>query len=257
LTRKGCLWFAGGLLLAAVAGVLAFMAVLQATSKPKAAEETRVPVLVATRDIPVSAVLAAGDVTVRQVPPEVVPEGAATDPKDAVGMVTTAAVARDEIILRSRLLKPDYVGPQVAFVMDPKKVVVAFPTIDLLSSIDILRPGDRVDMMFSFPLSKMNPDVQEMVNTLTILSDVQVAAVVRAAGGQANQPGQASAGAPKALLLALDPQDALTLKFLRDNGASADFALRSPVAPSGPFTTVPVDGDYIMQRFKLRGRVAR
>lgn len=249
MNRRGCLWFAGGLLLAGLAGVLAFMTLLRAASaQQEVPPPPTVKVLVATRDLPLHTVLAADDVAVREVSPEAVPEDALEDPEDAVGQLVVAALARDEIILRRDLLEPDYVGPKVALVMDPAKVVVAFPTNDLLCSIDILRPGDRVDMMFSFiPAKLAAASSDEGIATMTVMSDVIVAAVVR---GPAEEQ---QSGALRALLLAFDPQDALLVKFFRDNGATVDLALRSPVAAEGPFTTVPVDGDYVMQRFRLRG----
>ncbi len=253
MTRRGCLWFAGGLVLAVLAGVLAFVALLRVSTTPKAASEVpKVQVLVAARDIPLQTVLVAADVTPREVSPEMVPEDALADPDEAVGQMTTAAIARDEVILRRRLIKPDYVGPQAAFVMDPTKVIVAFPATDLLSSIDIIRPGDRVDVMFSFKPITMIETGSELMSTMTVLQDIKVAAVVRAPSADPNQ--KEGTGAPRALLLALDPQDALTLKYFRDNGGGVDLALRSPAAPNEPFDVLTVDGQYILQRYQLRGR---
>ncbi len=243
------MWFAGGLLLAGIAGVLAFLTLVRATTTQQQAQapSPKVKVLVATRDLPLHTVITAEDVALREVSPEVVPQGALTDPEQAVGQMLVADVAADEIMLSQRLLKPDYLGPKVALVMDPAKVVVAFPVGDLLGSLDLLRPGDRVDMMFSFTPSGLLPVTGEGLATMTVMSDVEVAAVVRGQG-----EGQ-QAGPLRALLLAFDPQDALLVKYFRDAGASVDLALRSPAAAEGPFDTVPVDGDYVMQRFKLQG----
>jgi len=257
LTRKGCLWFAGGLLLALLAGGLAFVAVMQAASSPKAKSEApKVRVVVAAREIPLQTPIADADVAVREVPPEVVPEGALTDPKDAVGKIVTTPVARDEILVGQRLLKPDYVGPQAALVMDPKKVLVALPAADLLSQLDIIRAGDRVDLMFSFVPSKVSASLDSLLVTAMVLQDVRVAAVIHARPADPTKSGTTT-GAPQALLLALDPQDALTVKYFRDNGGAVDFALRSPAAADGPFNVINVDGDYIVQRFKLRRGAGR
>jgi Flp pilus assembly protein CpaB len=242
------LWFAGGLLLAGIAGVLAFVTLLQAANARQAVPEApTVQVLVAARDLPLHTVLAEGDVTRREVAPEMVPEDALTDPEEAVGQMVVVDIARDEVILRRRLLEPDYLGPNVALVMDPERVVIAFPIFDLLSTLDILRPGDRVDMVFTVVPSTMGPELSEAKTTLTVMSDVVVAAVVRGADGQQD-------GAPRALLLAFEPQDALTVKYFQDIGAGVDLLLRSPAAAEGPFETVPVDADYVLQRFRLKGR---
>jgi len=251
------LWFAGGLLLAVLAGALAFVGLMQAASAPKAKSEApKVQVLVATRDIALQATIVAEDVTVREVPPEVVPEGALTDAKDVVGKIATTPIVRDEIILGQRLLKPDYVGPQVALVMDPKKVLVALPTADLLSQLDIVRAGDRVDLMCTLVPAKISATLDPLLVTTMLLQDVKVAAVIHERPADPSK-GSAAGGPPRALLLTLDPQDALTVKYFRDNGAAVDLALRSPTAAEGPFNVVNVDGDYIMQRFKLRRGAVR
>ncbi|MDI7275483.1 MAG: hypothetical protein QME94_05860, partial [Anaerolineae bacterium] len=93
------------------------------------------------------------------------------------------------------------------------------------------------------------------VNTLTVLQDLEVAALIYGSEGQqgGNEPQQATGAPPRAILFAVEPQDALMIKFFRDNGAVADFALRSPVA-EGPFDVEPVDGYYLLQRFKVRRR---
>ena len=260
--RRGCLWFAAGLLLATMAGVLIFVTVQRVAETPKVVEEPpRVAVVVAALDIPVHTVLRASDVELREVPPELVPEDGLTEVKDAEGQLTTAAIARGEIVLRRRLISPDYVGPRAAYVMDPKQVMIAFPAFDLLSSLGIIRPGDHVDLMFSFDFGKASPDIVTGVNTLTVLQDLRVAAVVYEGGGGPEGKDEggttrpaAPSGAPRALLLAVSPQDALLLKYFRDMGAAADFALRSPAA-EGQFDVVPVDGDYLLQNLKIRWRV--
>ena len=55
-----------------------------------------------------------------------------------------------------------------------------------------------------------------------------------------------------ALLLALDPQDALVLKHLRDTGAIFDFVLRSPTS-NVLFDLEPVTADYLVDLFGLEG----
>jgi Flp pilus assembly protein CpaB len=245
------LWIAAGLLLALIAGAATFVFIAQmSVSNQPAPEPPKQQVLVAARDLPLRTVLAAGDLKLQEVPPEMVPEGAVTDVQEAVGMLTMVDMTRGEIILASRLIAPDYVGPKAAFVMDPARVIVAFAATDLLGSLDVVRPGDRVDLMFTFDFSAARPDIQSARNTLFVLQDVGVAAVIRGQG-EGNQ-----AGPPRAFLFALDPQDALTLKAFRDQGGAADLALRSPSA-EGEWESVPVDGDYLLERYDIRWRVAQ
>ena len=253
--RRGYLWLAAGLVLAVTAGITAFVAIQRASSTPdKAAQAAQVQALVAARDIPLHSVLGAGDVVLRDVPLELMPEGGLKDPKEAVGKLTTTRLARGEIVLGQRLMAPDYVGPNVALVIDPKQVVVALPANDLLGSLDIIRPGDPVDIMFSLDMSKANPDIAPGMSTMTVLQDVRVADVVRSQGSATQQA--ANKPAVQAILVAVDPQDALTIKCFRDCGASADLALRSPAA-TGTFTLTPIDGAYLLERYQIRWRARR
>ncbi len=243
-----------------MAGVLIFMTVQRVAQAPKKVEEpVRVSIVVATRDIPLHSVLGAADVELREVPPETVPEDGLADLTEATGKLTTADIARGEVVLRRRLIAPDYVGPRAAFVMDPKQVLIAVAATDLLASLGIVRPGDHIDIMLTFDFGKTNPQIATGMNTLFMMQDVRVAAVVydgASPEGSGDKPPSGGAGPARALLLALDPQDALLMKYFRDAGASMDYDLRSPAA-EGPFDSVPVDNDYLLQRMKIRWRVVQ
>jgi pilus assembly protein CpaB len=248
------------LLLALTAGVVAFVTMQRVATVPAQAPEVpKVPVVVASHDIAVHTVITEADLEVRQMEPDLIPAGALSDTTEAVGKLTTADLAMGEIVLSRRLIAPDYVGPNAAFVMDPKKVLIAFGASDLLSNVGILRPGDHVDLMLTFDFSRgvTHTETSELgVNTLTVLQDLEVASLIyteetrETANG--NEPQQATGAAPRAILFAVDPQDALLIKYFRDMGGVADFALRSPVA-EGTFDVVPVDGYYLLQRFRVRG----
>lgn len=257
----GCLWFAAGLLLALTAGVVAFVTMQRVATVPEQPPEVpKEPVVVAAHDIALHMVITEADLEVRQMEPDLIPAGALSDTAEAVGKVTTADLAEGEIVLSRRLIAPDYVGPNAALVMDPKKVLIAFGASDLLSNVGILRPGDHVDLMLTFDFSRgvTHTETSELgVNTLTVLQDLEVASLIYTTEqtqetGNGNEPQQATGAAPRAILFAVDPQDALLIKYFRDMGGVADLALRSPVA-EGTFDVVPVDGYYLLQRFRVRG----
>ncbi len=259
--RRGLLWFASGLVLAAVAGILTYVAVQRATALQKASHTPAgLQVLVAARDLPPHTLIGEGDLALREVPATLALEGSLSHPREAVGQLTTATIARGEQILRDRLIAPDYVGPRAAFAMDPDKVMVAFPAQDLLNTAGIVRPGDRVDLLFSLDLARVQPEAAEGLNTLCLLQDLQVAEVVYAESAQqassSSSPlpsglGATQRGRPEAILLAVNPQDALAIKFFRDAGAAPDLVLRSPAA-AGLFELVPVDGSYVLQHYWTR-----
>ena len=54
----------------------------------------------------------------------------------------------------------------------------------------------------------------------------------------------------QAYLLALDPQDALILKFLKDSGANFDLVLRAPTS-TGQFNLTPVTAEYLQELYGL------
>ena len=82
MNRRGCLWFAAGLVLAIMAGVLIFVTVQRMAQAPKELEEPpRVEILVAARDIPLHTLLGPADVEPREVPPDMVPADGVGDPK--------------------------------------------------------------------------------------------------------------------------------------------------------------------------------
>lgn len=211
-------------------------------------------VAVAARDIPVGTLLGPEDVAMREMPPEMVPADGLTAAKEAQGRLTTVDIARGEILLRRRLLSPDYVGPRAAGVISPSKVLVAFPALELLSTLGIIKPGDHLDLMLTFDTGKLGPDIEPRINTLTLLQNLEVAAVVYGEGGGPEPGGEGGGrGAARAVLFAVDEQDALVIKYFHDIGAATDFALRSP-ASQGEFDLVPVDGDYLLERFNIRWR---
>ncbi|MGQ9683190.1 MAG: Flp pilus assembly protein CpaB [Anaerolineae bacterium] len=277
MSRRGCIWFAAGLVLALMAGILIFMTMRRVAEAPKqVTEPPRIEVLVAARDIPLHTVLTEADLAIIKAPPEIVPPDAMTellpgadgqtDLQRAIGQMTTTDIAKGEFILRQRLLMPDYVGPRIALVMASDQVVMAFPAADLLGSLGMLKPGDRVDMNVTFDLSKARADIAPGLQTFTLLQDLQIAGIVYAGepntaatrGAGASQASEIAAirGEPRAILLAVPRQESLLIKYFRDQGASIDLVLRSPAVVGQVFDLVPIDADYILERLKLRWRLA-
>jgi len=54
----------------------------------------------------------------------------------------------------------------------------------------------------------------------------------------------------QAYLLAVDPQDALILKYLKDTGATFDLVLRAPTS-TGQFNLTPVTSEYLKELYGL------
>ncbi|OFT81877.1 SAF domain-containing protein [Corynebacterium sp. HMSC29G08] len=97
------------------------------------------------------AVLTEEDVVVKRLPPEVVPEGAITDPAVAIGQIVAAGAAAGEVVTTMRLVGPDLVTqlvegepPGEPFTMVP----LALAETDIMP---MLTHGAHVDVVAEGP----------------------------------------------------------------------------------------------------------
>lgn len=236
--------------MALLAGGVAFVTLTRATAtKPAGVEvsQNRSQVVVAVHRIALRRVIQKEDVELKEMPADLVPEGAVRQVEEAVGKIATAELFPQEIVISSRLADPTVQGKagQIAFTMEEDKVTIAIPPLDLMSDIELLKPGDRVDILVSL-------DKEGRLITVQTLQNLEIAAIVTPGSkAQEKATGETEAGKPSALLFALDPQDALILKHLIDSGSIVDVALRAPTNER-LFETQPVDMDYLSDRYRLR-----
>jgi len=181
-------------------------------------------------------------------------------------------------VLAHHLADPTNISENIAFIIGDDQVVLALPTTDLMSQIDILQPGDLVDVLASVEVPLLPPQValvaenvepQKELFTFDALQHITIQAIVveitqqaqrttaaasRTAQQQATpQPTPTPSLAeiePRAILLALAPQDALTLKHILDAGGIVDIVLRSPTSTQ-QFKLDPVMADYLKDRYEL------
>ena len=265
---RGFLWLIAGVVVAVLAGGVAFIALSRATTEQTLTAELLTPqqsVVVASRRVDVHGILTEANLEIREVSVDTVPEGAVKDLDTVLGRITLVELYPGEVILAQRLLDPNVVAPngRLALVMADDEVLMAFPAGDLLSQVDVLKAGDHVDFFFSYELpidrdtgflpvirgdnlvGGGTAEEEEKTETFTfdLLQNVSIAALVRSV----NEDGE-EVGAPRALLLAINPQDALVLKYMKDVGANIDLVLRAPGA-EGEFKVEPVDLDYIINGY--------
>jgi len=266
---RGCLWLTAGLVVAVLAGVVGFLIINRYNTGSGAAPQaaaTQVSVAVAARAVTVGSHLAAEDVEVKQMAVEAAPEGAVPDLAGAVGRVTLVDLYPGEVLLAQRLVDPNVTSGdgRMALLISEGQVLMALPADDLMSTVGVLKPGDHVDLLFSldFPYATYAPvqpepgeaapavaaiEEEDQQVTFSLLQNIVVAAVVRATDAQG-----AETGAAQALLLTVNPQDALTLKYAVDAGGVLDIVLRAPGA-EGPFEVEPVDEEYLIDRYEIPG----
>lgn len=262
MRRGGCLWLLVGLFLALVAGGMAFSTMLRATTaQPVEQTEPRAPVVVVARNLPPRTKIQPADVELAELPISTIPNNAVRSLDEAIGKVTTGALVAGEILLAPRIADLEARGPQVAFELQPGKVVMALPAADLMSQSGVLKPGDKVDILVTVRLkqpSPQDPQTQEEVPyTFATLQQVTISAIIMPPEAYAPEEKLSKAQfKPQAVLVALDPQDALVLKHLKDTGGTFDLVLRAPEDDT-EFGTVPVHPPYLKERYRLGEEMGR
>jgi pilus assembly protein CpaB len=260
-----------GIVVAALAGGVAFIALSRAAADRADTIEELAPersVVVAARSVDAYRTLTAEDLEEVQMPVDAVPETALQDIEQVEGKISTVQLYPGEVVLEPRLLDPNVTANngRIALVLSEDEILMAFPASDLLSQVGVLKAGDRVDFLFTHDLpidrdTGFLPGVGETGTvagesaegaesetvTFNLMQNVTIAAVVR----QVNEEGEET-GSPRALLLTIDPQDALVLKYMKDVGAVVDLVLRAPDA-EGEFALEPVDLDYVINGYIQAG----
>lgn len=250
--RSGFIWIGTGVILAVLAGLLALWVILRATADVTVPEpqEPEVEVVVASRFIDVRELIGSGDVEMKAAPVDIVPEGAARSAEEVVDHVALTPLSPGQMILTSQVVSPTIKGQHIAFLMEEDQVVMAYAPGDLMSGIGLLKSGDHVDLLFSLEV-----EVEGAVDFVTFysLQNLEIARIVRETKVETVEGVQrvVDTGAPRAFLFALDPQDALVLKHLKDEGAVLDMVLRAPGVEE-QFDTQPVNIDYLIDLYQLR-----
>ena len=268
-----------GLLFVALIVRQAATPIVAATTVPP----VTVPVVVARRALAIRSLVRAGDVNVVQMPAEFVPLDALSTAEDAVGKLTMIPLATGELVMRGHLADPTNISQNLAFIIGDDQVVMAFPATDLMSQVDVLKPGDLVDILISVeePLlpnittgvatngsTGSTADQNKELFTFDALQRLTIQSIVvdikldnRTSASTTTNSTTLDAPAPtptlapdeiqaQAIMVALAPQDALVLKHLVDAGGIPDIVLRAPTS-SQAFDVKPVSPEYLKDRYGL------
>jgi Flp pilus assembly protein CpaB len=239
-----------------------------------------VQVVVTTHDIALGTLLQAEDLKLAELPVESVPSGVLSELETVSGRYTKVDLVAGEMILAHHLADPTNINHDVGFSIDDNQVLMAFPASDLMSSLSVIQRGDQVDIFVT--VNEQVPVVSASTGevgtaggvetegkdfTFDAMQRVQVTAMVV----DIIEENRSSAAVPvesiseatpqptalpqaqtrtRAYLLALDPQDALVLKHLKDKGAEFDIVLRSPTS-NQLFDMSPVTSEYLIDRYQL------
>jgi pilus assembly protein CpaB len=176
------------------------------------------------------------------------------------------------MVLGHNLADPTNNNRDLSFILADDHVILAFPADDLLTRQNMVKRGDIIDIYASIDLEveivdgeTAEEDAEPETDTFTMdaMQRVGVTALVLDIiddGSFANtdqnllmdENGQVTDMNYfiNAILLALNPQDALVLKHLKDTGAIFDIVLRSPTSEV-QFDLTPVTEQYIIEYYGL------
>lgn len=244
--RRGVLWLLAGLVLAIVAAGISYFAFQQAVAERASAveEEPTQTVVVAKQLINERAVIRLADISTEERPVEEVPSGAIFKTDDAVGRIATRPIQPGQVLLTQYLIESfsstgieaaDIITESVNFneALSEDLVGFAFPVTDRLSEEGILLAGDHVDLLFSTDVVGQQEGAGGKVSIYAI-QDIEILQVIyqpapaKEADEQKEDEAQPEAPlVPKTLILAMEPQDAVVLKYAIDTESPLDLVLRA------------------------------
>ena len=260
--RSGTLIILLGLVIALVAGLLVLSFTRQAAAQATA-QVRQVYVVIAARDIAEGTAVSSESLTIQPFPADFVPEGAIPAPEQAVGKFTVTRITKGQIVLGNQLSATKRSG-NLALSVPSGKVAIALPMTDLMSTNGAVKPGDRVDILLTINLAELqakDPSAAAAASnqgsgrnpvTQATLRNVEVLVVGEVdTGAQSSTTSTSSQRSISAVIVLVDAQEALILKYAKDSGGVIDLALRAP-EDNAVVKTNPVTIDYLFERFDFR-----
>jgi pilus assembly protein CpaB len=245
--RRGILWLIAGILLAILAAGLAYYAFQQLVQQQEQLvaeveqQEQTQTVVVAQEAISERSVIRLADISTEERPIEEVPSGAVFKTEDAVGRIATRSIFPGQVLLAQNLAESftsadidvsEIITGAVDYdaSLGDELVALALPANDRLSVEGILLPGDHVDLLFSTTVVGAEEGDGGPVAVYAI-QDSEVLQIIYKPPppppeGQEAPPPEEQELLPKTLILAMEPQDAVVLKYAVDTETTIDLALR-------------------------------
>jgi len=271
MKRRSWIWFLISGMLALLAGVVAIAALRFFADRvdPEIPIASQM-VVVANSPIAAGSIIRVDWVALTE--RDQIPSGAIVNPDDVIGRKALADIAPNEVI-RVQDVEQDAQGPSRSDI-PADKIAVALPADDILSKWGAVVPGDHVDVLFTLDVileTDMYPEevlrVEEgevlqrlerdesldhvsvlTLQNLEVLQIIEEPEVPLEEGQQAQD--QVASIPRRAMVLAINPQDAVLLKYLRDTEGILDVALRSP--DNGTlFNAEPVNINYLVLRYGI------
>jgi pilus assembly protein CpaB len=223
------------------------------------------PVVVLTRDMKLGDRLENSDVSIVEVPIDLIPRDAISVPEVAVGKFIKSDMVQGEMLLQHNVADPTNNNHDLSYILSDDHVLMAFPATDLMSVENIPQRGDIIDIFATFSetvktlvpsegsTTTVNADgtttETPLLKVFTVDTFQKVSITALVLNVTTSNTGEENTSL-SSYLLALDPQDALVLKHLKDMGANFDIVLRSPTSTTKHELT-PVTDDYIVELYGL------
>jgi len=167
-----------------------------------------IPLVVASRPVPAKTILTSDMLGVKGVPRAYAPPNTLTKIEDAVGRVTTVALAEGEPLMAARVVqKEKAVG--LSYYVPQGMRAVTMSVNEIIGNAAFPEPGDSVDVLGTFNISNQD-------KTMMVLERLPILAVVRDTESKGLQ--QRDVKGYTSLTLAVTPQQAATLVWAEERG---------------------------------------
>ena len=205
-----------------IAGVCAFLVYKMVGNRLTAQKPSTTRIVAAARDIKLGAILTPSDVTTTQIA-GALPQGAITNPKDAIGRGAISEIYQGEPILESRLAAPGSGGGLAATIPDGMRAI-AVKVDQVVGVAGFVTPGLRVDIIASGTPPGAGPNQGGSVST-TILQNIEVLS----AGTYIQRDSSDKPQQVQVVNLLVTPKQAETLSLASNQGVHIQLVLRNPL----------------------------
>jgi pilus assembly protein CpaB len=268
--RRGLVFLVIGLVAAVGAGILVYLISNNAAQTavdvaPKPTPVAGQQVLMAFKDIDANTVVTTSMVATATFPSDLVPGDAYTSTAGLIGQTARIKVFAGQILLQRQFIAANgRIGSSASVVKG--KVLVAFPSTDIINSTGAVQPGDHVDILLSIPISgsarldQAAPSAsQQQGGAAALVSQATLQNIEVANVGVWTPPNQGADTTQnqnnqglKIISFQVDHQEALILKFVKDSGGTIDLVVRS-LEDGATVDTDPVNLDYLVDTYRFIG----
>jgi Flp pilus assembly protein CpaB len=258
-----------GLMLASLAALMV-LGMAQQSQQQATQQLKQVYVVTVAKDVPENSIISPEMLSVKPFPADFAPTGAVATVEETTGRYAATRLFKDQVLLRAQLATSKR-ARDLASNLPPGKVAFWMPLPEIIGLAGGIKTGDRVDVLLTINIGEGDA---KFYSTQTTLQNVEVfsigsveeaiesgalptSATTAAAAGQAAARGMGgdTGKGSQAIVLLVDHQDAVILKFVKDaeNGQAGivDLVLRS-ADDAQIVRTDGVSPDTLIDRFKFR-----